>query len=186
MVKNIRSKAKKVAKQVREEFKLDSAPVLLEPVAEANGIRVVYSDKLEKDNISGMLFYEEGTPLIVINKFNNPERQRFTFAHELGHFYLHQNSNFVDRENNSKVNFRNGRSGLAIDAKEIQANTFAADILMPKETLKDSVVRFIEKNPSSKVDDLIQEIADDFQVNPLAMEYRLKNCGFIDPNYARD
>ena len=184
MVRNIRSKAKKAATKIIEEFNVKAAPINLDAIAEQKGIRVIYSDALEKDGISGMMYHEEGCPVIVINKSHGTERKRFTFAHELGHYHLHQSGNFVDRENNKKVNFRNSRSGLAIDNKEIEANTFAANLLMPKELLRESAVAFIEKNPSSKVEDLIQEMAENFQVSTLAMEYRLKNCGFIDPNYS--
>lgn len=183
MVKNIRSKAKKAANQIIEDFSIKKAPINLDEIAERKGIRVVYSDALQKDDISGMMYHDDGCPVIVINKSHGTERKRFTFAHELGHYHLHQSGNFVDRENNNKVNFRNSRSGLAIDNKEIEANTFAANLLMPKELLRESAIGFIEKNPSSKVEDLIPELAEVFQVSPLAMEYRLKNCGFIDPNY---
>lgn len=71
---------------------------------------------------------------IVVNSTHPPERQRFTVAHELGHFLLHRND--------SDFNFRAETAHRSDDyfeyiephkpAQEIEANYFAATILMPE------------------------------------------------------
>ncbi|USK87293.1 ImmA/IrrE family metallo-endopeptidase [Peribacillus asahii] len=51
---------------------------------------------------------------ISVNKNHSRQRQRFTIAHELGHFLLHKGTAIhVDR--NFRVNFRNGASSQATD-----------------------------------------------------------------------
>lgn len=57
---------------------------------------------------------------IWIRKEDAPVRQRFTLAHELGHLFLQPGLDMEFRD----TTFAGG-------AKEIQANRFAADLLMP-------------------------------------------------------
>lgn len=81
---------------------------------------------------------------MIINSLHHPHRQRFTIAHEIGHRVKHTRelSSFED-----KTFFRNGDSNLI----EIQANKFAAELLMPS----DAFSYHIEKI-SSKVEDIAE------------------------------
>ncbi|PTO81358.1 hypothetical protein CWN98_21500 [Vibrio splendidus] len=95
--------------------------------------------------------------MITINSLHHPKRQRFTFAHEIAHFFLHRNkqNNFSDT-----VFFRaeNVNSHL-----EFEANNFAGALLMPKENF----VNFIRNNSNS-----IQDISNEFNVSAMAVKVR--------------
>jgi Zn-dependent peptidase ImmA (M78 family) len=106
-------------------------------------------------------------------------RQRFTIAHEIGHFYLrHVGEIFVEEH---VLNKRDGRSSYAIDPKEIEANNFAAALLMPAQMVGRAVIDRINKNPSIKLEDLTDDLAEKFHVSRQAMGYRLINLGLASP-----
>ena len=65
-------------------------PVDVIKIANANDIKV-YEGKLNK-KISGAIRYDkdEDRFAILVNKNNVKTRQRFTIAHELGHYFLHK------------------------------------------------------------------------------------------------
>ena len=85
-------------------------------------------------------------------------RRRFTIAHEIGHFVLHRNK--IDRE---VIDDRLYRSRLDSDL-EVQANDFAAFLLMPW----DLIVREMERGR-----DTVEELAQAFEVSKSAMSIRL-------------
>jgi len=122
------------------------------------------------DDISGMLKKSDGKGAIYVNKNHHPNRQRFTIAHELGHYFLdHINGVHVDK----KVIYRDANSGKAEFADEISANRFAAELLMPK----DFISQHLEKIGDYFDDDLIETLATDFLVSATAMSLRLQNLG---------
>ncbi|WP_321529108.1 ImmA/IrrE family metallo-endopeptidase [Sedimenticola selenatireducens] len=114
------------------------------------------------DETSGYLKRMDGHWVIGVNNLHHPRRQRFTLAHELGHFVLHQKNGreFVD-----KILYRNMDS----NPEEAEANAFAADLLMPEDEFR----QFI-----SRGSDQVEEIASRFNVSALAVRIRAKNLGF--------
>ena len=88
------------------------------------------------------VFYEEsGTingyynkPLrmkqIHINQNLNECDAKFTCAHELGHAILHPNAS---------TPFLRSKTFLSVDKLEIEANTFAVDLLIPDDTIVEIV-----------------------------------------------
>src|SRR6185312_712682 len=80
-------------------------------------------------DFSGLLIRKDGHALIGINSSEASVRQRFTIAHELGHFVLHpQKDAFVD--------FRKERgAGEVRPPRERHADMFAAALLMPRKLL---------------------------------------------------
>src|SRR6266702_1242724 len=60
-----------------------------ELLAAGNGI-VVIREPFEDDGVSGVLIREPSRIMIIVNAANALVRQRFTIAHEIGHFELHQ------------------------------------------------------------------------------------------------
>ena len=70
---------------------------------------------------------------IYLNRFDSPNRQRFTCAHELGHYFKrvpedHEAYEYVDR--------RDQRASAGTDPEEIYANGFAAALLMPEADVR--------------------------------------------------
>lgn len=105
--------------------------------------------------------------LITVNAIDPPTRQRFTTAHELGHYMLHRDrigDGIADDRayrSTSSGRYHNTRIG---PREETQANTFAANLLMPYE--------LIEK---LKADGITtpHALADRLQVSEQAMCIRL-------------
>lgn len=143
----------------------------LESICRANNI-ILKKEKLEND-ISGLLVLKNSSTYILCNELDNNLRQRFTIAHELGHFYLHKDSNiFVDTQ---KVLYRNADSSRGEIKREIEANSFAAALLMPENF----VLNEIDKLNKSYLDiEDIDILAKIFSVSTLAMSFRLSNLGF--------
>lgn len=66
--------------------------------------------------------------LIKINKeIKNEGRKRFTLAHELGHYILHQNKNIIT------CTKRDMNDWTGMKSIETEANYFASEILMPEK-----------------------------------------------------
>jgi Zn-dependent peptidase ImmA (M78 family) len=76
--------------------------------------------------------------VIGINQDHPKNRQRFSIAHEVGHWCLHRSTSsvFVDT---SSVFFRDKESSEGVRMQEIEANRFAAALLMPEQELRDAV-----------------------------------------------
>jgi Zn-dependent peptidase ImmA (M78 family) len=144
-------------------------------VAHHAGAEIRYADF--DDNVSGMLYKEDNRVSIGVNARHFPVRRRFTIAHELGHLYLHSEQDFhVDRE--FKVRMRDGKSSLAVDVYEIEANTFAAELLMPTQMLlKDIQGLSIDYENDTE----IRKLADTYMVSTQAMTFRLTRLGLVEP-----
>lgn len=112
---------------------------------------------------SGSLSNEDGKWIICVNKNHNTKRQRFTLAHELGHYFLHKEKNlsFVDT-----TFFRSND----MDSIEYIANEFAARLLMPEDTVRDLIDKGQMKN--------IGMLAEKFDVSSAAMKYRVLSLGY--------
>ncbi|MEW7849528.1 ImmA/IrrE family metallo-endopeptidase [Massilia aurea] len=102
-----------------------------------------------------------GRPSIEYNVSEPPVRQRFTVAHELGHFALGHEDAPRDTGN-----FQS--SG---DQRERQANRFAAELLMPSSL----VTQYFQNGVASS----IEALANIFGVSKDAMGYRLINLGLL-------
>src|SRR5690606_4472121 len=91
-------------------------------VTRALGIDVRLA-RFKDPTISGIL---RANGVIYVNYADAPVRQRFTIAHELGHYVLHSAS-----ENPAMDLYRDERSSAGIEPREMEANNFAAALLMP-------------------------------------------------------
>ncbi|MCD9853841.1 ImmA/IrrE family metallo-endopeptidase [Epilithonimonas sp. JDS] len=128
-----------------------------------------------EENISGVLNINENGVTIGYNSSLKKERKRFTIAHELGHFVLHNDEPKVFMD---KVFFRKNSGGYTSKDEKIEkeANYFAASILMPEN--------FIRKEMSVLECDLhddstISQMARKFGVSSSAMLYRLINLNIL-------
>lgn len=113
--------------------------------------------------LSGSLSKQDNLWLIRINKVHSKTRQRFSIAHELGHFIYHKDDEkeFVDT-----TFFR----GMTSDNLEFTANKFASELLMPEEQVR----QLIDKENIRSVADL----AARFGVSSAAMLYRVKELKY--------
>ena len=100
-------------------------------------------------------------------------RRRFSIAHEFGHFILHNHPGIhIDKG----FFFRNKISEEVNNPNEIEANRFAAELLMPKNFIVQALQNY-SKNFFE--DDIIERLARDFKVSKAAMGFRLQNLGYL-------
>ena len=76
------------------------------------------------------------------------------------------------------MNFRDGVSALASDREEIEANQFAAGLLMPRDLVEQAFEDLTQRYRPERAADLM---ARRFEVSPQAMRFRLMNLALIDP-----
>lgn len=139
-------------------------------------LKILRTGKLP-DKVSGVIgfFPEESGFVILVNNTKPPTRQYFTIAHELGHYFLHQDEIkrelFVDEEN---VLDRAGmlyRRDEAVSTKlETEANNFAASLIMPAELVKGAWEKLRD----------VEDCAQVFNVSVEAMSIRLSRLGLVN------
>jgi len=119
--------------------------------------------------LSGYLGVDaKGEPEIHVNEAHSIERNRFTCAHELGHYVDAVQRGLFPRtpEDGPLPPFaRDELATRGTSPSEIYANRYAAALLMPKSAVK----TYIGEGMSSR------ELARRFRVSEQAMELRLKN-----------
>jgi Zn-dependent peptidase ImmA (M78 family) len=154
---------------------ITEAPVNVEEVAKHLGLRVI-SMELEED-VSGVLITKPEMSCIVIRKNDAVQRQRFSIAHEIGHFVLrHQfeSGEHVHVDRGFRVSRRDKRSSSGTDAKEIEANQFAAALLMPSWIVMDNIKAIGSDDLN---DEHVTDLARKFKVSEQAMTIRLSVLG---------
>jgi Zn-dependent peptidase ImmA (M78 family) len=173
--------ARKVEREVDallREFGVSAPPVPVEDIARKLCVRLAF-EQFGPD-VSGILFREDGGAVIAINAGHPKTRQRFTIAHEIGHLRLHRGRPmFVDRS--VRIDRRDANAALGIDPEEIEANGFAAALLMPDQMIVTALAQSALPRSTSGAGQLIARLARRFDVSPQAMEYRLANLGLIVP-----
>lgn len=107
--------------------------------------------------------FDAAQRLIEYSSMEAPVRQRFTVAHELGHYALNHGDAFRDDANSFSSRNR--------DPKERQANQFAAELLMPESAIRKVI-------SSGTIEDA-DELAAIFNVSKVAMAYRVTNLGLL-------
>lgn len=107
---------------------------------------------------------------VSVNVSDNYMRQRFTMAHELGHFLLHQDlmgSGLKDDRAYRSTDVGTYSNALVGPAEEAAANRVAARVLMPADKVASEARDF----PN------VEALAKRFQVSKRAMEIRLQSLG---------
>lgn len=155
------------------------APIQLAPILKYNDIKKI-EHNLE-DEISGVLIIEKEGAQIGVNSKHHLVRQRFTIAHEIGHFILKHtrpDSIFIDqpKKHMSVKLYRDGRSSTGDFWQEREANAFAASLLMPASLLIEKI-QLLELDLSE--DNSLTTLASEFKVSTQAMAIRLSSLGFL-------
>ena len=171
------TKAERRARSVLERNDVRKPPVPVDEIAGKLGISVVYSPS--KEDVSAVLFRNHVSASLIVNSSNEQSSQRFAVAHEIGHFLLHKGEIFLDKR--LRVNFLDRQSGLTAASEEIQANQFAAELLMPRDWMIDAADRRFKRRRRTSEDELVGELAEQFDVSREAVEYRLANLGVWGP-----
>lgn len=137
-------------------------PVDLTSIAANNKIEV-YVGKLP-DDISGAIRYNKDKNVfeILVQETDGYQRQRFTVAHELAHFFLQKETLKSSEEIHFDTLYRKEKN-----EQEREVDYLAGAILMNEEILK----RLFKVNSSIKL------LADTFEVSEAAMNVRLSILG---------
>jgi len=144
-----------------------SIPVDVNNLARRLGI-TVKSSHLD-DNQSGYIRKEiNGGFTIGLNRSDGEKRQRFTLAHELGHYFLHSDLLIAGGSHFDRLYSGHNESGVLSPREEAQANRFAAELLMPKQQVSRI---WTSERPEH------WRMATQFGVSSKAMAWRLVNLG---------
>ncbi len=94
----------------------------LEAIALTQGVRI---KRRILTGCEARIIGSNETAMISVDSRVNPQRQRFSIAHELGHWNNDRGKNFLCTSNDIQSNFRNSKFA------ERMANRFAANLLLP-------------------------------------------------------
>ena len=126
-----RKKAEQEALQLLSKLGYLEPPVNIMEVARVIGLSLAEAEFSAANNhISGLLDYRNNK--IIVNKEEPGNRQNFTIAHEIGHFVLHKD---WITSNDYQPMFRQKESFNKKNEKEVEADIFAAHLLVPKYML---------------------------------------------------
>lgn len=119
--------------------------------------------------VLGAIFAKNDNLSIFYRLSDTKNRQRFTLAHEIAHCCLHS-------ENLEKKHIELRSSYTANIPKEYQANIFAGELLIPKESLDKIYNKFLIAPPLS-------DISKIFEVSTTVMAARLD---YLNLSYIKD
>lgn len=136
----------------------------------AHGI-YVFKDSFRANDVSGLCVYNESFPIILLNNKISFTRQIFTIFHELYHLLV--KGSHIDL--------------LSFGNHERDCDNFAGKFLIPQEILlRDSLeVEACNKN-KYKLDVLIRDKANHYNISREAYLYQLVKLGVVDNKYFSD
>ena len=179
------SRASQIARRVLVKHLVRKAPTPVEEIA-AEYAAIVREEL--PDDISGMLVpippSSSGVKwVIVVNDAHAAVRQRFTIAHELGHILLHKYTS-PHADGRVRVRFRDYDSSRGSDLEEIEANGFAAELLMPERIIRSLAAR-MNFDLADQMDDdravtAMTRLAQRFEVSVQALSFRIANLGSFE------
>jgi Zn-dependent peptidase ImmA (M78 family) len=166
------ARIRKKAQELLSKNRVRTPPVRVEAIAKSLGVSIRYEPF--EDDISGVLYRDRNAVIIGVSSFHHSNRQHFTVAHEIGHLLLHEIDVHVDK--GYRMVARDSVSSQAVDPLEMDANRFAAELLMP--------VEFLEEDLRKLPDDIEEEeavvrLARKYQVSIQAMTIRLTSLGVL-------
>lgn len=142
----------------------DSLIADIESIIKKRNILVV-KEEMEY-GMSGYIEKRQSEWVIGVNKYDSPLRQKFTLAHELGHYILHKSE--ITSKHEDYILLRDNE----YTAMEREANEFAAELLMPRDKFRNCV----ESREATTIKDLAQK----FEVSANAVRYRAYKLGYIN------
>lgn len=168
--------ADKIVSKVEEllgRFDVRRPPVAVDKIAKKLGL--LLCPLPADDEISGAIVRRNDRVVIAINPAHHINRQRFTIAHELGHFFFHEGlEEHVDQ--NFRIAWRKADSSKGINWAEIEANRFAAELLMPTRFLQAELESLEEIDKRT-----VALLARKYVVSPESMKIRLSQFGILGP-----
>jgi Zn-dependent peptidase ImmA (M78 family) len=140
-------------------------PDVLDLIEGRSGVDVVVLEL--NDGVAGAYIAKPELPLIFVNGDQAITRQRFTLAHEFGHFRM-GHSTVVDEYATI--------GGVQRDPNEVCANAFAAEFLMPREATKGWGQEHVRGQPTLEH---VVVFANEYGVSPQAARYAFATAGVL-------
>lgn len=199
-----------LAEYGKQHGQVTTPPAPIDEIVEEHlKLAIEYRDlraEFPEGDVLGAIWFND--KLIAIDQSLVPEdfpamrgRYRFTLAHELGHWRLHRHLYLRRAGERSLLANTPARPdhvlrSHATDPKEVQANRFAACLLMPREMVKrewhqlrgnmDPIyLADLRANQSPNLSDEMlfeqaaRPLAEKFEVSPFAMRIRLEGMKFL-------
>lgn len=139
-------------------------------------LRVIYTTEEVPENVSGAIVYDKESQRysILVNNSKPENRQYFTVAHELGHYFLHQENLKTEEVLIENIDLGSSSTLFRLDENlstvlEREANNFAACLIMPE--------KFVIEAWNSLED--VEECAKIFKVSVSAMSIRLEKLRLL-------
>lgn len=164
----------KRAERLLASVEQSTPPVRLQPIVEKLDLELIRVNDWSDSIAAAIIRGDPGTrPVLGVNANHPIVRQRFSVAHEIGHVQLHKRVTSRDMilDESLDVMFRQTESPSNSVAKrrEVEANVFAASLLMPRAWLRRD---YDELHP---VEFVASALARRYRVSESAMTYRLAN-----------
>jgi Zn-dependent peptidase ImmA (M78 family) len=176
--------------RILSKHKIVQPPIDVASIAREFGVTILEEPHTD-DSLSGFLYRDlrSNTAIIGVNKGHSPTRRRFTIAHELGHFCLHAfEAVHVDKAGYGsgfgRLKLRDESSSAGIDPEEVEANFFAAELLMPARFLEHELRRYpnLDFLDESSFNEAVRSLAKQFKVSPQSLSIRLVQLGLLHVN----
>lgn len=164
--------ATRKARELLQKAGVVGPPVPVGDLAALAGAEVQYEPF--DGELSGMIMRRGGKALIGINTKHSLGLQRFSLAHELGHLLLHRSKAF-HLDGKHPIRLRDARSSTGEDIDEVEANQFAAELLMPEAFL----ARDVKEVAWEEAEVATGKLAERYQVSDQAMSIRLTVLGYL-------
>jgi Zn-dependent peptidase ImmA (M78 family) len=176
-----RAEIEQIISSLLSRYQVQRPPVPVKMIASSEGLHVIETSI--HGDVSGALVRSKGGAVIIVNQSHHSNRQRYTVGHELAHHFLGHGGEKEHLDWKFTVLRRDGKSSEGTDANEIEANFFAANLLMPKDFLRGDIAQLARFNGEAALGEGdINKLAHRYEVSKLAMSYRLVSLGLIDPN----
>lgn len=165
------------AERLIERLGLMALPIDVHAIAHRLGLEITEANLGE--GVSGLLISNAGSAHIFIQTKDHNHRKRFSIGHEIAHFILgHQieSGEHVIVDRGYYISQRGPRASTGVDQKEIEANQFAACLLMPSQLLRERVSAL---GGPPLLDQEVSYLANEFEVSEQAMTIRLTTLGLL-------
>lgn len=128
------------AQQVIDDNQITEFPVDLKQIAQNAGIQVEAKPEGMHGASGHLIKHEDDFYILYSQEINNTGFQRFSIAHELGHYFLpgHIDQILVDGQHVSHA------GSFSQDQYEKEADLFAAAIMMPKKQFCEAIKKYDE------------------------------------------
>ena len=153
--------AREKAKNILHIFGVSETPIDVDDITSKLGFKIAYTEL--SDKVSAAIKIDGDQKAIIVNSKHSKNRQRFSIAHELGH-YLSGHEDFDDEK---RIFIDPHKKYLNPQFRqEEEADEFAAELLMPESILKADVLE-------NKLG--LSELATRYEVSEQAMTIQLVN-----------